>query len=68
MTSDEREALARAQTLGWAEEAAERGEVGEALDWLHVAVQLHGPLPAEWEQTRKVWTRQSEFSPASPPA
>jgi hypothetical protein len=57
MTSDEREALARAQTMGWAQEAADRGELEEALDWLHVAEQLHGQLSAEWEQTRKVWMR-----------
>jgi hypothetical protein len=59
MWTDERgrEAAARAQTLEWAQEAADRRELGEALDWLHVAVQLHGPLPTTWEQTRAVWMR-----------
>jgi hypothetical protein len=67
MWSDEREreAVARAQTLGWAQEAADRGELGEALDWLHVAVQLHGPLPASWEQTRTVWLRLQTPPPAA---
>jgi hypothetical protein len=57
MTVGGRLATARAQTLGWAQAAADNGELGEAIDWLYVAELTHGPLPADWEQTRRAWKR-----------
>jgi hypothetical protein len=60
MTFDEREERARAETLGWAQEAADRGDLSEAIDWVYVAELTHGPLPEAWDRTRSVWTRVLE--------
>jgi hypothetical protein len=55
MTGIERDELALAQTLGWAQEAADRADFDEAIDWLHVVELVHGALPDEWTPTRQAW-------------
>jgi hypothetical protein len=55
MLAGQHHEVALAQTLGWAQDAAARGEIGEAVDWLHVAEMVHGALPAEWLQLRDSW-------------
>lgn len=56
ITDAERSERALTQTLGWAQEAADRGSIAEAVDWLHYAELFHGMLPAEWQRQRALWT------------
>lgn len=55
MTGAERHERAVASTLGFAREAAAKGDFAGALEWLGVVGILDGALPAGWEQTRSLW-------------
>jgi hypothetical protein len=55
MTTTERHERAVAQTLGWAREAANRGDVGDALEWLRVVEVVDGALPPDWERRQTSW-------------
>jgi hypothetical protein len=57
MTGTERHQRAVANTLGFAREAAAKGDFGGALEWLGVVEIVDGALPAGWEQTRATWLR-----------
>jgi hypothetical protein len=46
-----------ANTLGFAREAAARGDFRGALEWLAVVDVVDGGLPPGWERTRAVWLR-----------
>jgi hypothetical protein len=50
-----RHQVARARTLGWAQDAADRGDHKDALEWLYLIEFVDGVLPADWERTRTVW-------------
>lgn len=47
-----------ANTLGFAEEAAARGDFRGALEWLGVVEVVDGVLPPGWERTRAMWRRR----------
>jgi hypothetical protein len=53
----ERHQWAVAQTLGFAQEAAARGDFEDALQWLRVVEVVDGGLPVAWQRTRAVWRR-----------
>ena len=57
MTGAERHERALANTLGFAREAAAKGDFAGALEWLGVVEIVDGALPAGWEQTRALWLR-----------
>jgi hypothetical protein len=71
MTGHER---AVANTLGFAREAAARGDFAGALEWLGVVEIVDGALPAGWELTRASWLRsqaseeEEREQPAAPDA
>jgi hypothetical protein len=46
-----------AQTLGFAHEAALRGDFADAIEWLKVIEVVDGVLPAGWQATRDLWLR-----------
>lgn len=52
MSGAERHQWAVAQTLGFAQEAAARGDFNGALQWLEVVEVLDGGLPVEWQRTQ----------------
>ena len=59
-----------ANTLGFAREAAARGDFEGALQWLGVVEIVDGVLPPWWERTRAAWLhgdRSAEVS-LEPPA
>jgi hypothetical protein len=64
ITDAERSERALAQTLGWAQEAADRGSIAEAVDWLHYVELIHGTLPAAWQRQRAVWMDPQGSHPA----
>lgn len=43
------------RTLRWADDAAERGNWGEALRWVEKVRSLGQPLPAGYEEKRQSW-------------
>ncbi len=55
MNGVERHERAVANTLGFAREAASRGDFKDALEWLGVVEVVDGVLPPGWERTRAVW-------------
>jgi hypothetical protein len=57
VTSAERHQRAVARSLGFAQEAAGRGDIDDALAWLGVVETVDGGLPARWERTRAYWLR-----------
>ncbi len=57
MTGAERHQRAVANTLGFAREAAAKGDFAGALEWLGVVEIVDGALPVGWEQTRASWLR-----------
>jgi hypothetical protein len=44
-----------ANTLGFAQDAAARGDFRGALEWLGVMEIVDGGLPPGWERTRAAW-------------
>lgn len=46
-----------ANTLGFAQEAAARGDFKDALEWLGVVEVVDGVLPPGWDRTRAAWIR-----------
>ncbi len=44
-----------ARTLRWADDAAERGDWGEALRWVEKVRDLGQALPADYEAKRQTW-------------
>ncbi len=63
-----RHQVARAQTLGWAQDAADRGDHRDALEWLYLVEFVDGVLPVDWESTRTVWRElAAEQRLAAPP-
>ena len=57
MSGAEQHQWAVAQTLGFAQEAAARGDFEDALQWLSVVEVVDGVLPVDWQRTRAVWRR-----------
>ncbi|MGO9906806.1 MAG: hypothetical protein ACLP4R_04735 [Solirubrobacteraceae bacterium] len=57
MTEAERHERAVANTLGFAQEAAAKGDFAGALEWLGVVEIVDGALPAGWERKRALWLR-----------
>ncbi len=58
VTSDrsvDRHPQAVARTLSWADEAADRGDHGDALAWLAVIETIDGTLPPTYETKRAAW-------------
>jgi hypothetical protein len=53
----ERHRLAVARTLAWADEAAGRGEYGEALAWLETVEAVDAELPQPYVVKRAAWRR-----------
>jgi hypothetical protein len=45
------------RTFSFAQEAASRGDFGEAVAWLGVVEAVDGALPKEWARTRESWLR-----------
>jgi hypothetical protein len=57
--SEGRHARAVAQSLRFAQEAADRGDYREALSWLGAVEAADGALSPEWKQTRGLWQQQA---------
>ena len=55
MNVAERHQRAVAQSLRFAQEAADRGALGEALEWLTVVEYVDDGLPVQWERARACW-------------
>jgi hypothetical protein len=55
MNATQRHQRAVAQSFRFAQEAADRGALGEALEWLTVVDYVDDGLPAEWERARACW-------------
>ncbi len=53
--SERRAAPALRRTLGWADEAADRGEHSEALSWLYTAESVGYELPETYLGKREQW-------------
>lgn len=53
----ERHRLAVARTLDWADQAAARGEYGEALAWLETVEAVDFELPQPYVVKRAAWRR-----------
>ncbi len=51
----ERHRVAVASTLGWAQEAADRGDYADALEWLRTVVAIGEQLPPGYETQRQAW-------------
>ncbi len=54
------------RTFGWAQEAASRGDLGEAVAWLTMLESLEGRLPPAWEAQRRRWVQQARGLGAVP--
>jgi hypothetical protein len=52
---EQRHERAVAQTLRWAQEAADRDAFGDALDWLDVVEVVEGDLAPGWKRTQSSW-------------
>lgn len=57
MSGAERHQWAVAQMLGFAQEAAVRGDFKSALQWLEVVEVVDGVLAVKWLRTRALWQR-----------
>ena len=55
MANSDRHAGAVARTLQWADAAAERGKIGEALDWIRLVEIMDGGLPPDWKPAKQGW-------------
>lgn len=53
----DRHRVAVARTLAWADEAAARGEYGEALAWLETVEAVDSDLPQPYVVKRAAWRR-----------
>ena len=51
----ERHRVAVANTLGWAQEAAERGDYADALEWLRTVEAIGEQLPPGYLTQRRAW-------------
>jgi hypothetical protein len=60
MARAERHQTAVAQTLGWAREAADGGDFGDALEWLRVVEVVDGALPPAWERRKQLWVLMAQ--------
>ena len=58
-STTERHARAVAQSLRFAQEAADKGDYREALSWLGAVEAADGGLSPEWEQTRGLWQQRA---------
>jgi len=55
VSSDERHSAATANTLRWADEAAEREDYEAALGWLSVVEAIGETLPGPYRAKRAMW-------------
>jgi hypothetical protein len=51
----ERHRVAVANTLGWAQEAAQRGHYADALEWLRTVEAIGDQLPPGYQTQRQAW-------------
>ena len=51
----ERHRVAVANTLGWAQEAAQRGDYADALEWLRTVEAIGEQLPPGYQTQRQAW-------------
>jgi hypothetical protein len=51
----DRHLAAVARSLGWALEAAARGDYADALGWVGVVEAIGDPIPHEYEVNRQAW-------------
>mgnify|MGYP001306989603 CR=1 FL=1 len=54
---DARHMTAVATSLGWADDAAERGDHADALGWVEMVMALGDELPDEYNTKREAWLR-----------
>ncbi len=59
MAAVDRHERALQQTFTWAQEAAARGDLAEAVSWLTMLESLEGRLPPAWEAQRRRWVQQA---------
>ena len=52
---DDRHLAAVRRSLGWAEDAAQRGDYADALGWVRVVEAVGGPLPDIYITQRQAW-------------
>lgn len=52
---EQRHERAVAQTLRWAQDAADRDAFSDALDWLDVVEVVDGDLAPGWKRTQSSW-------------
>jgi hypothetical protein len=59
MSRDDRHAAAVASSLAWADEAAARGDFGEALEWLQAVEAAGDVLPDAYAARREDWSQRA---------
>ncbi len=55
VSAHDRHLAAVARSLGWAEEAAARGDYADALSWVGVVEAIGDLIPIEYQTKRKAW-------------
>jgi hypothetical protein len=55
VSAHDRHKAAVARSLGWAEEAAARGDYAEALSWVQVVQAIGDQIPIEYQTKRRAW-------------
>lgn len=53
-----------AQSLRWAQEAADSGDFSDALEWLRVVEVVRGDLPPGWGNKQDSWRYRCGQGPA----
>jgi hypothetical protein len=62
----ERHRVAVANTLGWAQEAAERGNYADALEWVRTVEAIGEQLPPGYHSQRQAWRSALAQNAADP--
>ena len=55
VSADDRHLAAVARSLGWAQQAAARGDYAEALSWVGVVEAIGDRIPTEYQTKRQAW-------------
>lgn len=55
VSAEDRHLAAVARSLGWAEQAAARGDYADALSWIAVVEAIGDLIPIEYETKRQAW-------------
>jgi hypothetical protein len=55
VSADDRHLAAVARSLGWADQAAARGDYADALSWVGVVEAIGDLIPTEYQTKRQAW-------------